>query len=85
MVIPSTAQRNRQVTPADTLRSIIANGDGSTTFQIYAPEAKKVTLAGDFSGWNAEFTKGENGIWKARIKGLRAENGNHHCRIQACF
>lgn len=78
MVLPCMAQRHRQPSPADTLRSIIANGDGSTTFQIYAPEAKEVTLAGDFSGWNAEFIKGENGIWKARIQGLRADAYRYH-------
>lgn len=78
MALPCMAQRNRQASPADTLRSIIANSDGSTTFQIYAPEAKKVTLAGDFSGWNAEFAKEENGIWKARIKGLRADAYRYH-------
>lgn len=78
LALPCMAQRNRQASPADTLRSIIAHSDGSTTFQIYAPEAKKVTLAGDFSGWNAEFAKEENGIWKARIKGLRADAYRYH-------
>ncbi len=78
MALPCMAQRNRQASPADTLRSIIAHSDGSTTFQIYAPEAKKITLAGDFSGWNAEFAKEENGIWKARIKGLRADAYRYH-------
>lgn len=78
IALPCMAQWDRQVTPADTLRSIIANSDGSTTFQIYAPEAKMVALAGDFTGYDAEFSKGENGIWKARIQGLRADAYRYH-------
>lgn len=40
------AQWRRNVTPADTLTSIVTNADGSTTFRIYAPKAEKVTLGG---------------------------------------
>jgi hypothetical protein len=40
------AQWRRNVTPADTLTSIVTNADGSTTFRIYAPKAEKVTPGG---------------------------------------
>ena len=36
------------------------------TFRLYAPEAKKVMLAGDFNGWNPNsipMQKGEDGVW----------------------
>lgn len=77
-LMPADAQRRRQLTPADTLRSIISNSDGSILFQIYAPEADKVSLAGDLSGCNAVFTKGENGIWSAKVPGLRADAYRYH-------
>ena len=66
-IIDANAQRRRQISPADTLRSIVTNSDGSTSFRIYAPEAKTVALGGDFSGYNAEFTKGSDGIWTAVV------------------
>jgi enterochelin esterase family protein len=66
-IIDANAQRRRQISPADTLRSIVTNSDGSTSFRIYAPEAKTVALGGDFAGYNAEFTKGSDGIWTAVV------------------
>ena len=61
------AQRGRTISPADTLRSIVANPDGSVSFRIYAPKAQEVTLGGDFSGLKATFSKGDDGIWTARV------------------
>ena len=40
------------------------------TFEYFAPQAKKVQLAGDFNGWNAQKTdlkKGKNGKWDATL------------------
>ena len=37
----------RQPTPNDTLRSTVILPDNSVVFQIYAPEAKSVAVAGD--------------------------------------
>ena len=65
--LSSSAQRQRTINPADTLRTIVSNADGSTTFQIFAPTANQVKLEGDFSYLNAEFTKDENGIWRATV------------------
>ena len=58
----------RQPTPNDTLRSTVILPDNSVVFQIYAPEAKSVAVAGDLP-WDkpAKFVKEENGVWKGRI------------------
>ena len=52
-------------TPNDTLRSTIIRPDGSVLFQIYAPEAKSVSVRGDMP-WDkpVKFTREENGVWK---------------------
>lgn len=73
-----SAQRRRQLSPADTLRSIVTNKDGSTSFRIYAPEAENVTLGGDFSGYNAVFTKGADGIWTAVVPKVSTDAYRYH-------
>jgi len=43
----------------------------STEFILYAPEARAVSLTGDFNGWQAEKTpmrKFKDGIWKKKVK-----------------
>lgn len=62
-----SAEAQRKLSPADTLRSVVNNADGSATFRIYAPEAETVSLGGDFSWYEAAFTKGTDGIWTAVI------------------
>ena len=61
----------RQPTPNDTLRSTVILPDNSVVFQIYAPEAKSVAVAGDLP-WDkpAKFVKEENGVWKGRISAM---------------
>ena len=61
----------RQPTPNDTLRSTVVLPDNSVVFQIYAPEAKSVAVAGDLP-WDkpARFVKQENGVWKARLNNM---------------
>ncbi len=58
----------RQPTPNDTLRSVVVLPDNSVVFQIYAPNAQRVSVSGDLP-WDrpAIFTKEENGVWKGRI------------------
>ena len=61
----------RQPTPNDTLRSTVILPDNSVVFQIYAPEAKSVAVAGDLPwGKPAKFVKEENGVWKGRISAM---------------
>lgn len=61
------AQLNRTPqppTPNDNLVSFEANNDGSATFRLYAPDAKKVELGGDIRAEKTE--RGENGVWTMR-------------------
>lgn len=79
LLINADAQRRqRQISPADTLQSIVSNADGSATFKIYAPEADTVSIAGDFSGYNARFTKDNEGIWTATVPHVRPDAYRYH-------
>ena len=69
--LPMAAQWGRRPTPNDTLQSTRVLPDGKVLFQIYAPEAKTVSVSGDLP-WNApiHFLKAENGVWKGLCEGL---------------
>ena len=69
--LPMAAQWGRRPTPNDTLQSTRVLPDGKVLFQIYAPEAKTVSVSGDLP-WNApiKFEKAENGVWKGLCEGL---------------
>ena len=77
-VTGAQAQWRRNVSPGDTIRSIVTNPDGSTTFRIYAPKAESVTLGGDFAGLKAQFTKDENGIWTAVVPHVSTDAYRYH-------
>ena len=70
-VLPLSAQWMRQPTPADTLHSTVVLPDGSVVFQIYAPKARTVSVAGDLP-WDrpVQFREMPNGVWKGVCKGL---------------
>lgn len=55
---------NRTPTPNDTLKSIRVDKSGIVTFQIYAPNAQKVSVVGEM-GYNnfKDLIKKENGVW----------------------
>lgn len=61
----------RQPTPNDTLRSTVVMPDNSVVFQIYAPKAESVAVAGDLP-WDkpVRFVKEENGVWKGRLAAM---------------
>ena len=69
--LPMAAQWGRRPTPNDTLQSTRVLPDGKVLFQIYAPEAKTVSVSGDLP-WNKpiQFEKTENGVWKGVCEGL---------------
>ena len=69
--LPMAAQWGRRPTPNDTLQSTRVLPDGKVLFQIYAPEAKTVSVSGDLP-WNnpVKFEKAENGVWKGVCEGL---------------
>ena len=72
------AQRQRRpVTPADTLKSVVVNPDGSVTFSIYAPEAHSVALGSDLSG-KGTFTKNDLGVWSTTIPNLQPIAYRYH-------
>ncbi|MCQ2975291.1 MAG: esterase [Bacteroidales bacterium] len=73
---------------SSSIQSPINNGDGTVTFQFYAPNAQKVEVTGDFlpqqkiedSNFGsyevagvAKLTKDENGVWKYTTQKLEPE------------
>ena len=43
----------------------------SVTFRVWAPNAKSVSVVGDFNGWNRDCHKMENigyGVWQTEIE-----------------
>ena len=60
--------QQRPANPNATLRSVVANPDGTTTFSIYAPQASSVSLGGDLAAVRPVFTKADNGVWSATAK-----------------
>ena len=69
--LPLSAQWMRQPTPNDTLQSTRVLPDGKVLFQIYAPEARTVSVTGDLP-WDkpVRFEKADNGVWKGLCEGL---------------
>ncbi len=59
------AQPFARSTPASRLVSAESAGEGKYYFRIYAPEAKQVTISGDFMPWGAkmDFSRDTSGIW----------------------
>ncbi len=45
--------------------------DGTVEFRFFRPEARRITLAGDFNGWHRTsllMTKGHDGWWRYQLK-----------------
>ena len=60
---------SRRPTPNDTLQSTIVLPGNKVVFQIYAPDAKSISVAGDLHwGSPVEFVREENGVWKGRLE-----------------
>ncbi len=50
------------------------NGVRKWRFRVWAPNADRVSLVGDFNDWNTETTpllKGSGGIWETSVEGLK--------------
>lgn len=75
--VASAQRQRRPITPADTLKSVVVNPDGSVTFSIYAPDAHSVALGSDLTG-KGSFTKNEIGIWSANIPDLQPIAYRYH-------
>lgn len=67
---PPSGPFARIPTPNDTLQSVRQQADGKLMFSLYAPDAKAVTVSGDFPGAfpALPLNKGFNGIWTATTK-----------------
>ncbi len=50
------------------------DGRGGTSFAVWAPDAEKVSVVGDFNGWNPDAhplaARGQSGIWEGFIPGV---------------
>ena len=63
----ASAQWYHEPTPNDTLKSVRQMTDGSAVFSIYAPQAQKVSVAGDIFSMNPKTEKADNGVWTITI------------------
>ena len=49
-------------------------GDGVTCFRVWAPHAERVSVVGDFNGWDAArhpLRREDNGLWFAEVAGAK--------------
>ena len=55
--------------------SISADGREGTYFAVWAPDAERVSVVGDFNGWDPSVhllgSRGESGIWEGFIPGVK--------------
>lgn len=73
-----SAQWYHEPTPNDTLQSVRRLADGSAVFSIYAPQAQKVSVAGDIFSMNPKTEKAENGVWTITIPNVQAGAFRYH-------
>ncbi len=71
MFLASIAQETIRLNTGD-ITSPMLNTDGTATFSILAPEAKKVEIEGDFTE-KTTMTKDEKGLWSFTSKALAPE------------
>ncbi|HVN74841.1 MAG TPA: 1,4-alpha-glucan branching protein GlgB [Thermoanaerobaculaceae bacterium] len=53
---------------------VTVNGGSGTSFAVWAPDAERVSVVGDFNGWNRDdhplAPRGQSGIWEGFIPGV---------------
>jgi 1,4-alpha-glucan branching enzyme len=53
---------------------VTLGGKTGTYFSVWAPDAERISIVGDFNGWNPDSTpmnpRGHSGIWEAFVAGL---------------
>lgn len=74
----ASAQWYHEPTPNDTLKSVRQMTDGSAVFSIYAPQAQKVSVAGDIFSMNPKTEKADNGVWTITIPDVQAGAFRYH-------
>ena len=70
---PAQAQNRPAPTPNDTLVSPRIADDGSVTFQLYAPQAEEVTVAGDWRWVPQPLEKDASGVWSVTVGPLKPD------------
>lgn len=59
----------------------------SVVFRVWAPNAKAVSVCGDFNEWNDDADKAvritEGGIWEATVKGVKQFDAYKYCVVTA--
>src|ERR1700741_3626467 len=64
------------------------DGKRGTHFSVWAPSAKRVSVVGDFNGWDPEKTVmktlGQSGVWTCFVPGV-GEGSNYKYRIESDF
>src|SRR5947199_7464112 len=54
------------------------NGERGTSFSVWAPNARKVSVIGNFNHWNSNShpleSRGASGIWEGFIRGIGKES-----------
>ena len=73
LAITTAAQEPGARPTAPQVSSPEVAADRHVTFRLHAPEAKAVTVSGDF-GPDAAMRKGEDGVWSVTVGPLDAEN-----------
>ncbi|MBQ8701520.1 MAG: esterase [Prevotella sp.] len=58
-----SAQAQEKLFQRVEVQSPVVNTDGTVTFNLFAPKAKKVEVAGDFQPEVAPMVKSESGVW----------------------
>jgi 1,4-alpha-glucan branching enzyme len=64
---------------APTTKSGNGSSQGGAWFRVWAPNAGRVSVVGDFNGWNgdaAPMSSGDSGIWEVHVDGVR--QGHHY-------
>ena len=61
------------------------DGKQGTYFVVWAPDAERISVVGDFNGWNADShpmnPRGSSGVWEAFIPGVgKGETYKYHIR-----
>ena len=67
LMVPASAQWQRQITPNDTLKSVRRLSNGDVVFSIYAPSAKQVSVTGDVMAYGVTPVRSDNGVWSVRV------------------
>ena len=76
--VSASAQWYHEPTPNDTLQSLRILSDGSAVFSIYAPQAQKVSVAGDIFSMSPKTAKADNGVWTITIPDVQPGAFRYH-------